>query len=126
MRRSVRCEVPMPSRGRSRGTRRRVRFSFHLLRFSCRSGVTAYSALTGGRNALRAGSIVLVQGTGGVSILAAQIAAASGCRVISTFRPLSDEKLRRMQQLGLVAAKGRLHQLQDGSGVGSHGPTTDP
>jgi len=73
--------------------------------------VTAYSALTGGRNALRAGSIVLVQGTGGVSILAAQIAAASGCRVIATSS--SDEKLRRMQQLGLVAAADCINYKTD-------------
>jgi len=54
-------------------------------------GVTAYNALFGGPRTLRSGETVLLQGTGGVSIIAAQIARASGARVILTSS--SDEKL---------------------------------
>jgi len=54
-------------------------------------GVTAYNALFGGSRTLRSGETVLLQGTGGVSIIAAQIARASGARVILTSS--SDEKL---------------------------------
>lgn len=46
---------------------------------------------------LQAGQTVLVQGTGGVSIFAAQIAIAHGARVIATSS--SDEKLARMKAL---------------------------
>jgi NADPH:quinone reductase-like Zn-dependent oxidoreductase len=49
-------------------------------------------------NPLKAGDTVLCLGTGGVSMLALQIAAASGARVIVTSS--SDEKLRRAQSLG--------------------------
>lgn len=47
---------------------------------------------------LRAGDWVLVQGTGGVSIFALQIAKAMGCRVLATSS--SDEKLERLAALG--------------------------
>jgi NADPH:quinone reductase-like Zn-dependent oxidoreductase len=73
--------------------------------------VTAYTALTGSPRGIRAGSIVLVQGTGGVSILAAQIAAASGCRVIATSS--SDAKLQRLQQMGLVRAEDCVNYKKD-------------
>jgi len=73
--------------------------------------VTAYTALTGSPRGIRSGSIVLVQGTGGVSILAAQIAVASGCRVIATSS--SDEKLQRMQKLGLVQAADCINYKKD-------------
>ena len=55
------------------------------------AGVTAYNALFGGPRPLRSGETVVLQGTGGVSIMAAQIARASGARVILTSS--SDEKL---------------------------------
>ena len=61
------------------------------------AGVTAWSAVT--KNiALRPGNIVLIQGTGGVSLLALQFAVASGAEVwlISS----SDEKLARGKALG--------------------------
>jgi NADPH:quinone reductase-like Zn-dependent oxidoreductase len=47
---------------------------------------------------LMAGQTVLVQGTGGVSIFALQLAKAAGCRVIVTSS--SDEKLKRARALG--------------------------
>lgn len=61
------------------------------------AGVTAWRGLVvdGG---LKAGESVLVQGTGGVSVLALQIAKAAGCTVIATSS--SDEKLERMRELG--------------------------
>ncbi|HKE43470.1 MAG TPA: NAD(P)-dependent alcohol dehydrogenase [Steroidobacteraceae bacterium] len=61
------------------------------------AGLTAWSA-TVGHHDLRPGSVVLVQGTGGVSIFALQFAASAGARVIVTSS--SDEKLRRAQELG--------------------------
>lgn len=48
---------------------------------------------------LQAGQTVLVQGTGGVSIFAAQIAAAHGARVIATSS--SDANLARVKALGV-------------------------
>jgi NADPH:quinone reductase-like Zn-dependent oxidoreductase len=61
------------------------------------AGLTAYRALfiSGG---LKPDDTVLIQGTGGVSIFALQMASVYGCRtfVISS----SDEKLRRAQELG--------------------------
>jgi NADPH:quinone reductase-like Zn-dependent oxidoreductase len=62
------------------------------------AGVTAWNALMVSGNPLKAGDTVLCLGTGGVSMLALQIAAASGARVIVTSS--SDEKLRRAQSLG--------------------------
>jgi NADPH:quinone reductase-like Zn-dependent oxidoreductase len=61
------------------------------------AGVTAWSALvTHGR--LTAGDTVLLQGTGGVSILALQLAKLLGLRALITSS--SDEKLERARQLG--------------------------
>ena len=61
------------------------------------AGVTAWRALvTDGP--LIAGQWVLVQGTGGVSIFALQIAKAMGARVIATSS--SDAKLERLVELG--------------------------
>ena len=62
------------------------------------AGVTAWNALMVSGNPLKAGDTVLCLGTGGVSMLALQIAAAAGARVIVTSS--SDEKLRRAQTLG--------------------------
>lgn len=56
------------------------------------AGLTAWNSLTGNADApLIPGQWVLVEGTGGVSIFGAQIALASGCRVIITSS--SDAKL---------------------------------
>lgn len=64
------------------------------------AAVTAWSALhrTG---PLPSGSTVLIQGTGGVSIFALQLAKAMGMRVLGTSS--SDEKLERARTLGLDA-----------------------
>ncbi|KAH9906443.1 NAD(P)-binding protein [Xylariomycetidae sp. FL2044] len=63
------------------------------------SGVTAWNALMGleGRR-LKAGDWVLVQGTGGVSVAALQIAVAAGATVIATTS--SDAKASRLRELG--------------------------
>ena len=62
------------------------------------AGVTAWNALHEGPRPLRPGDRVLVLGSGGVSMLALQIAKASGCEVIATSS--SDEKLKRVRELG--------------------------
>lgn len=61
------------------------------------AGVTAWNALTEGKR-MRPGDTVLTLGTGGVSIMALQIAKAGGARVIVTSS--SDEKLERAKKLG--------------------------
>lgn len=64
------------------------------------AGVTAWNALvTRGRT--QPGDFVLLLGTGGVSILGLQIAAALGARPVITSS--SDEKLARARALGAVA-----------------------
>lgn len=60
------------------------------------AGLTAWNA-TVGKNDLR-DRVVLVQGTGGVSIFALQFANAAKARVIATSS--SDEKLARVRELG--------------------------
>lgn len=61
------------------------------------TGVTAWHCLYGHPGAvLASGQTVLVLGTGGVSIYAAQLALAAGCRVIATSS--SDEKLERVKK----------------------------
>lgn len=61
------------------------------------AGVTAWRALVVNGN-IKAGDVVLVQGTGGVSIFALQFAKACGATVIATSS--SDEKLERLKALG--------------------------
>lgn len=61
------------------------------------AGVTAWNALTVGKPTLP-GETVLTLGTGGVSILALQLAKVAGARVIITSS--SDEKLARAKALG--------------------------
>jgi NADPH:quinone reductase-like Zn-dependent oxidoreductase len=63
------------------------------------AALTAWHALAEG--GLRAGETVLLQGTGGVSIFALQIARQFGARVLITSG--SDEKLARAIQLGAAA-----------------------
>jgi NADPH:quinone reductase-like Zn-dependent oxidoreductase len=65
------------------------------------AGVTAWNALMEGAPAVRPGAWVAVLGTGGVSLLALQIAKAAGARVIATSS--SDEKLARVAALGADA-----------------------
>jgi len=61
------------------------------------AAVTAWSALVE-QGQMRAGDTVLVQGTGGVSIFALQIAQVLGARVIVTSS--SDAKLERAREMG--------------------------
>lgn len=61
------------------------------------AGVTAWQALFS-RGRIEAGQTVLVQGTGGVALIAMQLAHAAGARVIVISS--SDEKLARAKQLG--------------------------
>ena len=61
------------------------------------AGVTAWVALTG-FGVLNAGDTVLVQGTGGVSVFALQLAKLFGARVIATTS--TDEKAARLKALG--------------------------
>lgn len=71
------------------------------------AGLTAWNALIGtGR--LHAGQTVLVQGTGGVSLFAVQIALAHGATVIVTSS--SDEKLERARQLGARHVINRMNE----------------
>lgn len=62
------------------------------------AGVTAWNALMEGPRPVRAGESVLVLGTGGVSLLALQIAKAAGAVVVATSS--SDAKLARVKALG--------------------------
>ena len=63
------------------------------------AAVTAWNALRAGP--VRAGSTVLIQGTGGVSLFALQLARLSGARVLGISS--SNEKLERAYSLGLDA-----------------------
>jgi NADPH:quinone reductase-like Zn-dependent oxidoreductase len=65
------------------------------------AGVTAWNALMEGVPPVRPGAWVAVLGTGGVSLLALQIAKAAGARVIATSS--SDEKLERVRAMGADA-----------------------
>lgn len=62
------------------------------------AGVTAWNALTCGLRPLTADDQILLIGTGGVSLLALQIAKATGARVLATSS--SDAKLERLRALG--------------------------
>lgn len=64
------------------------------------AAVTAWSALVHAAK-ITAGQTVLIEGTGGVSIFALQLAKAMGARVLGTSS--SDEKLERARALGLDA-----------------------
>jgi NADPH:quinone reductase-like Zn-dependent oxidoreductase len=65
------------------------------------AGVTAWNALRCGLRPLAAGQSVLVMGTGGVSLLALQIAKAAGAWVVATSS--NDAKLDRLRALGADA-----------------------
>lgn len=65
------------------------------------AGVTAWNALMEGPRPIGPGQSVLLIGTGGVSLLALQIAKAAGARVIATSS--SDAKLERARVLGADA-----------------------
>lgn len=70
------------------------------------AAVTAWNVLKAGN--VRAGSTVLVQGTGGVSLFAIQFARALGARVLGTSS--SAGKLERALSLGLEAGVNYLEQ----------------
>jgi len=87
------------------------------------AAVTAWNALVAG-GGVKAGDVVLVQGTGGVSLFALQFARMHGARVIATSS--SDEKLARAIAMG--ASDGvnyraipewgrRVRELAGGEGV---------
>jgi NADPH:quinone reductase-like Zn-dependent oxidoreductase len=87
------------------------------------AGVTAWSALVT-QGGLTAGDTVLLQGTGGVSILALQLAQLLGVRALITSS--SDEKLERARQLGAAGLinyqktpewSGAVRELTHGNGV---------
>ena len=61
------------------------------------AGVTAWSSIVSDANKLVAGQTIVVQGTGGVSIMALKLAVAAGCKVIVTSS--SDEKLARIKDM---------------------------
>lgn len=69
------------------------------------AGLTAWNALVE-RGGIRAGQSILVQGTGGVSMFALQIAKAHGAEVFVTSG--SDEKLARAKELGADHGINRL------------------
>ncbi|MCP2635199.1 NAD(P)-dependent alcohol dehydrogenase [Microbacterium sp. HD4P20] len=85
------------------------------------AGLTAWHAVT--RTAVGAGDTVLIHGTGGVALFAAQIAIAKGARVIITSS--SPDKRSRAERLGVVAAldyrnedvAARVSELTDGAGA---------
>jgi NADPH:quinone reductase-like Zn-dependent oxidoreductase len=62
------------------------------------AGVTAWNALFEGPRPIKPGDRVLVLGTGGVSLLALQLAKAAGCQVIATSS--DNAKLDRIKGLG--------------------------
>ena len=74
------------------------------------AGVTAWHALFGVGRPIVPGDTVLVLGTGGVSILALQLARAAGARVVVTSS--SDDKLARAQALGATDAINYTRNVQ--------------
>lgn len=87
------------------------------------AALTAWYSLMDVGN-LQSGQSVLVQGTGGVSIFAAQIAVAKGARVIATSS--RDENLQRLEALGVSDGinyrkhpdwEKKVLDLTDGKGV---------
>jgi NADPH:quinone reductase-like Zn-dependent oxidoreductase len=82
------------------------------------AGVTAWNALYEGPRPLLPGMRVLVLGTGGVSMLALQIARAGGCEVIATSS--SDEKLERVRELGAAHTVNYKTQAEWGGFIAQH------
>ncbi len=82
------------------------------------AGVTAWNALYEGPRPLLPGMRVLVLGTGGVSMLALQIARAGGCEVIATSS--SDEKLERVRGLGAAHTVNYKTQPEWGGLIAQH------
>ena len=82
------------------------------------AGLTAWRALFVD-GTLKPGNVVLVQGTGGVSIFALQMAKLAGARVIATSS--SDAKLERLRELG---ADEVINYRQDPDCASVSGPPT--
>lgn len=78
------------------------------------AAVTAWSALHCGLPLL-GGQTVLVQGTGGVSIFALQLAKSFGCRVIATTS--SEQKAERLRKLGADAVVNYVQTPEWGAAV---------
>ncbi|QKW23437.1 NAD(P)-dependent alcohol dehydrogenase [Kitasatospora sp. NA04385] len=88
------------------------------------AAVTAWNALTGDGEGLRAGQTLLTLGSGGVSLFALQFGKALGARVIATTS--SPDKARRLLELGADEVvdyravpdwAGRVRELTDGRGA---------
>jgi NADPH:quinone reductase-like Zn-dependent oxidoreductase len=73
------------------------------------AGVTAWNCLFRGRS-IRPGDTVLIEGSGGVSTFALQLARAAGAHVIATSS--STEKLHRLRDLGADALIN-YHEVED-------------
>jgi NADPH:quinone reductase-like Zn-dependent oxidoreductase len=82
------------------------------------AGITAWNALYEGPRPLLPGMRVLVLGTGGVSMLALQIARAGGCEVVATSS--SDAKLARVRELGAAQTLNYKTQPQWGGFIAQH------
>ncbi|WP_304186527.1 NAD(P)-dependent alcohol dehydrogenase [Phenylobacterium aquaticum] len=78
------------------------------------AGLTAWSALTG-RTPIRAGHTVLIQGSGGVSVFALQLARAVGATVIATSS--SDRKAKQLMEMGASAVVNYVDEPQWGKAV---------
>jgi NADPH:quinone reductase-like Zn-dependent oxidoreductase len=88
------------------------------------AALTAWHALFEGVDPLRPGQTVLLEGTGGVSIFALQLAKLAGARVLITSS--QDDKLRRARELGADETihyktepewQDRVREKTDGRGV---------
>ena len=88
------------------------------------AGVTAWNALTTGIRPIKSGNTVLVIGTGGVSLLALQIAKAAGARVIAMSS--SEEKLARVRALGADLTLNYKTEPQWGAKAASRWPAQHP
>jgi len=82
------------------------------------AGVTAWNALYEGPRPLVPGMRVLVLGSGGVSMLALQLARAGGCEVIATSS--SNEKLARIRELGAAHIVNYKTQPEWGAFIAQH------
>lgn len=65
------------------------------------AGLTAWSSLFGGSETLKPGNVVLIQGSGGVSLFAAQFARVAGARVIATTSKPDSDRGQRLLALGV-------------------------
>ena len=88
------------------------------------AAVTAWNALYCGSKPLRIGDTVVTQGTGGVSIFAAQFALKAGAKVIATTSlPAKAEKLKKLGVQHIINYKedpewgSTVRQLTDGHGA---------